>query len=114
MSTTTLPAISINRTYAAVLDDGRVLATHSPGGSWAIHLVEVDSGWSAIAFPRGHDSEPFTVASGSDKDLVQRAAYQWVSTATVGIPLSRFIFRGTTNRTPGTINNTNAQGGPHA
>lgn len=108
MSIATLPAISINRTYAAVLDDGRVLATHSPGGYWAIHLVEVDGGWSATAFPRGHDGEPFTVASGSDKTLVRNAAYQWVSTATVGLPLSRFIFRGTANRTTGTINDTNA------
>lgn len=106
MSTLILPALTINTDYAAVLDDGRVLATRIPGGNWAIHLVEVDGGWSAIAFPRGHDGEPFTVASGSDKALVQRAAYQWISTATVGLPLSRFIFRGTTNRASGTINDT--------
>lgn len=106
MSISTLPALTINPDYGMPLPDGRVLATYSPGGYWAIHLVEVDGGWSAIAFPRGHDGEPFTVASGSDKALVQRAAYQWISTATVGLPLSRFIFRGTTNRTTGTINDT--------
>lgn len=88
-------AFTLNPRFVHDLGDGAVLATYIPAGCWAVRVAPVGEDWLAFAAPRnGNTAEPFELASGTDEDAVRALAIRWASSASVGLPLDRVIYRG--------------------